>query len=153
MVVSVRSAMVFRFCARHVSKRWFLKITQVTMKHDPLDAMEESMWTSHPSCIHIVLCWSLERSVKRTWTGSVSSTNESAWSVMVMGSHSCVWSGPDNITSFRPIAMLCGSDNIIRTIPHIQAECEEYSTEYCQSHITLLWAWIMLWEEIARGIR
>ena len=36
----------------------------------------------HPSCIHI-LRWSLKRSVKRTWTSSAFSTNESAWSVMV----------------------------------------------------------------------
>ena len=26
-----------------------------------------------------------------------------------------------------------------------QAECEEYFVEYCQSHKTLLWIWIMLW--------
>jgi hypothetical protein len=41
------------------------------------------------------LCWSLECSVKQwIWTGSAFSTNESAWSVMVMGSQSHVWSGP-----------------------------------------------------------
>jgi hypothetical protein len=39
MVVSIQSAMVFRFCVRPTSKRWFLKIVQVTMKHDPFDAM------------------------------------------------------------------------------------------------------------------
>jgi hypothetical protein len=39
MVVSVRSAMVSWFCVRPTSKRRFLKIVQVTMKHDPLDAM------------------------------------------------------------------------------------------------------------------
>ena len=38
MVVSVRSAMVSRFCVRPTSKRWFLKVVQVTMKHDPFDA-------------------------------------------------------------------------------------------------------------------
>ena len=58
MVVSVRSAMVSSFCVRHASKRWFWQIVQVTMKHDPLDAMHESMHTLHLSCIHI-LCWSL----------------------------------------------------------------------------------------------
>jgi hypothetical protein len=48
----------------------------------------------HPSCIHI-LRWSLKRSVKQTWTGSTFSTDESAWSVMmVMGPQSRVWSGP-----------------------------------------------------------
>ena len=41
-----------------------------------------------------ILRWSLERSVKRTWTGSAFSTNESAWSAMVTGSQSRVWSGP-----------------------------------------------------------
>ena len=45
----------------------------------------------YPSFIHILQC-SLKRSVKRTWTGSASSTNESAWSEMVMGSQSRVWS-------------------------------------------------------------
>jgi hypothetical protein len=39
MVVSVRSAMVSQFCVRPTSERWFLKIVQVTMKHDTLDAM------------------------------------------------------------------------------------------------------------------
>ena len=43
MVVSFRSAMVSQFCVRPTSKRWFLKITQVTMKPDPLDAMQELM--------------------------------------------------------------------------------------------------------------
>ena len=43
-----------------------------------------------------ILRWSLKRSVKqRTWTGSPFSTNESVWSVMVRGSQSRVWSGPD----------------------------------------------------------
>ena len=50
----------------------------------------------HPSRIHI-LRWSLKRSVKRPWTMSVFSTNESAWSVRVMGSQSRVWSGPYKI--------------------------------------------------------
>ena len=53
----------------------------------------------HRLYIHLAfthsLRWSLnQRSVKRTWTGSAFSTNESAWSVMVTGSQSCVWSGP-----------------------------------------------------------
>ena len=50
------------------------------------------MQTLHPSCVHI-LCWSLKRSVKQTWTSSTFSTNESASSVMVTGSQSRVWSG------------------------------------------------------------
>ena len=49
--------------------------------------------TLNPSCIHI-LHWSLERSVKQTWTGPTFSTNESAWIVMVTGSQSHMWSGP-----------------------------------------------------------
>jgi hypothetical protein len=40
------------------------------------------------------LHWSLKPSVKWTWTGSTFSTNESTWSVMVMGTQSRVWSGP-----------------------------------------------------------
>ena len=38
-VVSIRSATVSHFCGRPTSKRWFLKIVQVTMKHDPFDAI------------------------------------------------------------------------------------------------------------------
>ena len=69
MFVSVWSAMVSRICVGRTSKRWFLKIVQVTMKHDLFDAMYESMQTLHPYCIHL-LCWSLKCCVKRTWTGS-----------------------------------------------------------------------------------
>ena len=35
-------------------------------------------------------------------------------------------------------------DMDLENIPHIQIECGEYFTKYCQSHITLLWIWIML---------
>ena len=37
-VVNVRSAMVSLFCVRTTSKRRFLKIVPMTMKHDPFDA-------------------------------------------------------------------------------------------------------------------
>ena len=63
IVVRFRSAMVFWFCVKSTSKRWFLKIVQVTVKHDPFDAMQVSMQTFHPSCMHL-LCWSLKHSVK-----------------------------------------------------------------------------------------
>ena len=38
-VVRFRSAMVSGFCVRPTSTWWFLMIVQVTMKHDPFDAM------------------------------------------------------------------------------------------------------------------
>ena len=44
-----------------------------------------------------------------------------------------------NVTLFKSIRVLCGTDNIIWNIPHIQFECGEYYVEYCQPHITLLW--------------
>ena len=75
-IMSVRSAMISWFCVRPTSKRWFLKMNQVTMKHYPFDAMQESMQTLHLSCIHI-LCWSLKHNAKQTWTSSAFSTNES----------------------------------------------------------------------------
>ena len=50
------------------------------------------MYTLHPSCVHL-LCWSLKHSVKWIWTGSAFSANESAWSVLVAGNQSHVWSG------------------------------------------------------------
>ena len=49
------------------------------------------------------------------------------------------------IILFRSITMFCGIDSILQNILHIQTKCEEYSTNYCQSHRTLLWIWIMLW--------
>ena len=61
------------------------------------------MWTLHSSCIHL-LRWSLKRSVKWTWTGSIFSTNESAWSVLVTGSQSRVWSGP-KLSSCSPMLL------------------------------------------------
>jgi hypothetical protein len=39
MVMRVQSVMVYRFGVRPTSKRWFLRIVQVTMKHDPFDVM------------------------------------------------------------------------------------------------------------------
>ena len=39
MVVRFWIAIVSQFCVRPTSKRWFLKIIQVTMKHDSFDAM------------------------------------------------------------------------------------------------------------------
>ena len=39
MDVSIRSAMVSWFRVRPTSMRCFLEIVQVTMKHDPFDAM------------------------------------------------------------------------------------------------------------------
>jgi hypothetical protein len=41
-----------------------------------------------------LLRWSLKLSVKWSWTGSAFSTNMSAWSVLVTGSQSRVWSEP-----------------------------------------------------------
>jgi hypothetical protein len=38
-VARVRSAMVSWFCVWPTSKRWFLKIVQMTMKRNPPDVM------------------------------------------------------------------------------------------------------------------
>ena len=38
-VVRFWSAMISWFCVRSTSKKWILKIFQVTMKHDPFDVM------------------------------------------------------------------------------------------------------------------
>ena len=35
----------------------------------------------------------------------------------------------DVITLFIPIGVFCGSNDSMQNIPHIQAECEEYSIE------------------------
>ena len=54
---------------------------------------------------------------------------------------------PRNITLFRSITVFRGTDSIPGNIPcmSIRSGCVEYSLEYCQSHRTLLWIWIMLW--------
>jgi hypothetical protein len=77
------------------------------------------MRTVHPSCIHI-LRRSLKRSVKRTWTSSAFSTNESAWSVMVTGSQSRVWSGPNfhKSTLINPLNVSLSLMNDMKTSPN-----------------------------------
>jgi hypothetical protein len=79
MVVSIRSAMVSRFCVRPTYKRWFLKIDQVTMKHDPFDAnvgIHVDFYIYDLAFAYSI--GSLKCSVKRTCTSSALSTNESA---------------------------------------------------------------------------
>jgi len=87
--------MVYRFCVKPTSTRLFLKAVQVTMKHNPFDAIGKFMYTLHPPCIRWIR-WFLECNVKRTWTGSAFSTNEGGWSAMVMGRQSHVWICPEN---------------------------------------------------------
>ena len=70
----------------------------------------------HPSCIHI-LRWSLKHSVKWTWTGSAFATNGSAWSVVVTGSQSRVWSGPKVSTKFNKIRCKHIKSRITRNPP------------------------------------
>ena len=55
---------------------WSLDLQEVVFENSPGDHETQSIrcqcripWTLHPSCIHL-LRWSLERSVKQTWTGS-----------------------------------------------------------------------------------
>ena len=48
------------------------------------------------------------------------------------------------ITLFTSITLFCGTDSTPQNILHIQIEGGKYSVEYCQSHRTLLWIWIML---------
>ena len=54
------------------------------------------------------------------------------------------------ITLFKSIKVFCGTDNILQNTPHIQVQCGTYFAKYCQSHITLLWIWIMLWRSSGR---
>ena len=110
--MSVRSAMISRFCVKPTSKRWF-------SKNNPSDHETWSIQYHvriHPCrlSIHLaftyILRWSLKRRVKQTWTGSAVSTNESAWCVMVTGPQSRVWSGPNNmyaIGTFFPSPTAC----------------------------------------------
>ena len=87
--------MVSQFCVRPISKMWFLKIVQVTMKMIHLMPCRDPCRLHNHLAFTSSLRWSLKRSVKRTWTGSAFSTNESAWSVTVTGLQSRVWSGPE----------------------------------------------------------
>ena len=49
-----------------------------------------------------------------------------------------------SVTLFRSIPMFCGSNNIRWNIFRIQTKRVECFVEFCQSHITLLWMYIML---------
>ena len=49
------------------------------------------------------------------------------------------------ITLFRSTTLLCGTENIMWNISHMQTEHEEYFIEYFQSYGTMLWIWVMLW--------
>jgi hypothetical protein len=100
MVVSVQSAMVSRFCVRPTSKKWFLKIVQVTMKHDPIRCHVGSH-VDFTSILHAHTLLVPPSSIMWSSELDTFSTNESAWSVMVTGSPSRVWSGlelvPDDL--------------------------------------------------------
>ena len=100
----------------------------------------------HPAFTYI-LRWSLKRSVKRTWTGSGFSTNESAWSVMVTCPQSCVWSGPYSQfgcisykkTKWRHICILYEQPHlalpVVWTIESsIMVDLLSFSTPIVQSH-------------------
>jgi hypothetical protein len=53
-----------------------------------------------------------------------------------------------NIALFRSKIVLCGIDNILRNISHIHVKRGKPFVKYCQSHITLLRIWIMLWSAL-----
>jgi hypothetical protein len=82
--------------------------------------------------IHIaftyILRWCLKRSVKWNWTGSAFSTNESAWSVVITGSQSRVWSGPK-------LANGC-----VGFVP--QRKIFEFLSIIKLSGVKLLWLWL-----------
>lgn len=40
----------------------------------------------------------------------------------------------DFVTLFKPIVVFFGTDNILRDIPYIRVEYEEYSIKYCQPY-------------------
>jgi hypothetical protein len=74
-------------------------------------------------------------------------TGHLQWKVIPSFLHqpwTCYFLGSRFITLFKSITMLCGTDNILQNIYHIQSECGEYSIEYCQFHRTLLSIGIML---------
>ena len=58
-----------------------------------------------------------------------------------------------HVTLFRSIIVFCGTDNILRNIRPFSLNIKNMnSLEYCQSHITMSWIWIMLrkswWQKI-----
>lgn len=56
-----------------------------------------------------------------------------------------VWTFHSDITLFKFIIVLHGIDDIFQNISHIHIECEECFVDYYQSHIALVWTWMMLW--------
>jgi hypothetical protein len=104
-IVSVHSAMVSRFCDKPTSERWFLKMVQVTTKHD------HWMPCRHPRRLYIHLA--------STYSVCPSSILGSELGPappfppmrvlevqMVMGSQSHMWSGP-MYTGFEVISVQC----------------------------------------------
>ena len=91
--MNVQSAMISQFRVSPTSKKWYLKTIQMTIKHDQFNFMYVY---SRRLYIHIAFTIYVgpSTSMKWTWTSSAFSTNDSAWSVMVMGSHTHVWNGP-----------------------------------------------------------
>jgi hypothetical protein len=98
-MTSVRSALISqRFCVRPASKRWFLKTTQVTMKHCPfwchVGTHVDSTSSLH-SHIHSVGPSSVVWSVNLDWLRLFHQRECFEVQSMVTDSQSCVWSGPD----------------------------------------------------------
>jgi hypothetical protein len=42
-----------------------------------------------------------------------------------------IWEWWQAITLFKSMTMLCGADNVVWNIPHVQFECEKYFVKYC----------------------
>ena len=90
--VIIRRVMISWFCIRCTFKRRFLNIVQVPMETRPIRC-HVGIHVDSTSISHSR--WYVKFSVTGTWTSSVFSTNESAWSGMLTGSQSHVWrNGP-----------------------------------------------------------
>ena len=98
-VVSVRNAMVSQFCVRPTSKKWFWKESKCSWN------MVRLMPCRNPCGLYNHLAFTLLVGPSSVvWSelgpGSAFSTNESAWSALVTGPQSRVWSGPKLIIQF-----------------------------------------------------
>ena len=116
---------------------------------------------SWASSIHLKICSSLTFSPSKIYDSCLPSwitkMNELEWfvrwnfycfcicfkSFYTTGSSYCI-----NIHHLddiiQVITIVCGTDNLMKNIPHLLSEYGEYFVEYCQSHKTLLWIWMML---------
>ena len=96
-------------------------------------ACEVKLWQSHMKVGYRWLHWPSEL---------LNTQNTIQWRYPVVSPNSFLGIIGQNLSVFKSNWLHFMIHNRVHNIIH--TECGEYSIEYCESHITLLWIWIML---------